>query len=152
MCIITEPNIIKEFRFLFDNVLGSPAHHNTFCNVSWCEFLFYLDPLWVEMKILDQGSLQWSTWIERPSSRPNLWIDFFGLFLTDSLTAFRLTRVFALSFLPELGISAFLQSLVTDPVARNLCLIINLVFQEMVVELNFRQNFACTTLNDFVSK
>ena len=57
LCLIAEPNIIKEFRFIFDPVLGSLAHHNRFCHVNWCEFLLYLDPLWVQMKILDQESL-----------------------------------------------------------------------------------------------
>ena len=42
----------------------------------------------------------------------------FGTLLTDSLTAFGLTRVLALSFLPHLGVSAFLLSLFTDPVAQ----------------------------------
>ena len=49
-----------------------------------------------------QNSLHWSTWTERP-------------------TAFRLTRVLALSFLPDLGVSSFLLSLFTDPVAQNMC-------------------------------
>ena len=111
VCLIAEPKIIKEFRFLFDLVLGSPAHHNTFCYVSWCEFLFYLDPLWVQMKVLDQ---------DFPSSRLNLWMEFFRLFPTDSLTVFRLTRVLALSFLTDLGVSACFLSLFTV-VARNLC-------------------------------
>ena len=84
-----------------------------FCHVSWCEFLLYLDPLWVQMN--------WSTWIQRLNSQLNLWMDFFGLFPTDSLTAFRLRRVPVLSFLPDLGVSAFLLSLFTDPVTRNLC-------------------------------
>ena len=119
MSLIAEPNIIKEFRLPFDLVLGSPSHHSTFCYVSWCDFLLYLDPLWVRMKILDEDSLRWSTWIERPSSRLNLLMYFLGLFLTDSLTPFRLTRVLALSFLPDLGVSAFLLSLFTDPLARN---------------------------------
>ena len=119
MCLIAETNVIKEFRLLFNLVLGSPAHHSTFCHVSWYVFFLYLDPLWVQMKILDEDSLQWSTWIERPSSRLNLLMDFLGLFLTDSLTAFGLTRVLALSFLPHLGVSAFLLSLFTDPVAQN---------------------------------
>ena len=44
--------MLKEFRFLFDLVLALPAHHNTFCHVSWYEFLLCLDPLWVQMKIL----------------------------------------------------------------------------------------------------
>ena len=35
VCLIAEPNIIKEFRFLLNLVLGSPAHHNTFCHVLW---------------------------------------------------------------------------------------------------------------------
>ena len=43
--------MLKEFRFLFDLVLGLPGHHNKFCHVSLCETLFYLDPLWVQMKI-----------------------------------------------------------------------------------------------------
>ena len=58
---------------------------------------------------------------ERPSFRLNLWMDFFGLFPTDSPTAFRLRRVLALSFLPNLGVSVFLLSLFTVPVAQNLC-------------------------------
>ena len=49
-----------------------------------------------------QDSLQWSTWIERPSSRLHLRMDFFRLFPTYSSTVFRLTRVFPLSFLSDL--------------------------------------------------
>ena len=44
--------MLKECRFLFDLVLGLPEHRNKFCHVSWCEFLFYLDPLGVQMNII----------------------------------------------------------------------------------------------------
>ena len=44
--------MLKECRLLFDLVFGLPGHHNKFCHMSWCEFLFYLDPLWVQMKII----------------------------------------------------------------------------------------------------
>jgi len=62
VCFVTEPNIIKKVRVLFDLVLEPPAHHNTFCHVSWCEFMLDLDPVWVKMNILDQDSLHWWTW------------------------------------------------------------------------------------------
>ena len=44
--------MLKEFRLLFNLVFGLPGHHSKFCHMSWCEFLFYLDPLWVQMKII----------------------------------------------------------------------------------------------------
>ena len=35
VCLIAEPNIIREFRLLFDLVLGSQAHHNMSAAVSF---------------------------------------------------------------------------------------------------------------------
>ena len=57
VCFVAESNIIKKVRILFDLVLEPPAHHNTFCHVSCCEFMLNLDPVWVQMKILDHDSL-----------------------------------------------------------------------------------------------
>ena len=103
--------------------------------------VFTLSGSFMGMKILNQNSLQWSTRIERTSSWLNLWMDFFGLFPGDSLTAFRLTRVLVLSFLPDLGVSAFLLSLFTDPV-KFMCPLINLAFQGMVVEVELPAKFS----------
>ena len=41
--------------------------------------------------------------------------------MTESLTAFTLSGGLAVRFLPELGVSAFLLRLFTDPAAGNLC-------------------------------
>ena len=57
VCFIAEPNIIKKVRILFDLVFEPLAHHSTFFHVSWCEFMLDLDPVWVQLKILDHDSL-----------------------------------------------------------------------------------------------
>jgi hypothetical protein len=44
-------------------------------------------------------------------------MDFFGLLPTESLAAFTLSGDLAVGFLPELGVSAALLRLFTDPVA-----------------------------------
>ena len=52
--------------------------------------------------------------------RPSLWErpqrDFFGLLPTESFTASTLSGHFAVNLLPDLGFSAFLWKLITDPV------------------------------------
>ena len=61
VCFVAEPNIIQKVGILFDLVLEPPAHHNAFCHVSWCEFMLDLDPVWVQLKVLDQESLHCRT-------------------------------------------------------------------------------------------
>ena len=61
-CFVAEPNIIKKVRILFDLVFEPLAHYNTFFHVSWCEFMLDLDPVWVQLKILDHDSLHRCTW------------------------------------------------------------------------------------------
>ena len=105
--------MLKEFSFLFNLVLGLAAHY-TFCHVSWCEFLLYLDPLLVQVKIVVRILSNEAHELKDP---------FLGyIFGWTFLDSFQQISVLALSFLTNLGVSAFLLSLFTDPVARNLCI------------------------------
>ena len=83
---------------------------------------------------------------ERPSSQEHLPRDFLGLLLTEFLTASTLSGHFVINFLPDMWFSAFFLRLFTDSVAGNLA------FLGITVKLNVLWNFACTVLNDFVSK
>ena len=136
--------MLKEFKFLFDIVLGLPAHCNTFCHVSWCEFLHYLDTLWVQMKILARILCNEASWTERPCSWLHLRMDFFGLFPTYSLTAFR--HILSLSSgtqLPAIYICFwYLAELVQWSCGwKFMCPLINLAFQGMVVEVELTAKF-----------
>ena len=90
---------------------------------------------------------------EKPSSWERLRKDFFGLFPKESLTVSTLSEHLAVNFLPDLGFSAFLLRLFIDSVVlKFVYLKINLAFLWITVKSNFLRNFACTVLNDFVSK
>ena len=90
------------------------------------QFLLYLDPLLVEMKILDQDFFA-VKYMKGPAFGYALgWT--FLLFPAGSLTAFSLTGVRALRFLLDLDVSTSLMSFSIAPVAQNLRPLINLAF------------------------
>ena len=93
------------------------THFTMSAGVSFC-FIWIL--LWVQMKILVRVPCNEAHELKDPFSATSS-DGLFGLFPTDSFTTFRLMRVLALSFLPDLSVSGFLLSLFTDHVARNLC-------------------------------
>ena len=85
---------------------------------------------------------------ERLSFWERLRRDFFKLLLTETLTASTLSRLPAKS-----GIFCHLVDVVYWPCGLEFVYTtINLALLGIIVKLNFQQNFACTVLNDFVSK
>ena len=78
--------------------------------------------------------------------------DFIGLLPIDSLAASTLLGRLAVYFQPDLGFSAFLLIVYLPCGLKFVYLTIDLAFVGIIVKLNFLKNFACTVLNDIVSK
>ena len=78
-------------------------------HISRCEFMNYLNSIWLELKILLKIPSH-----ERPNSWEPLRRDFFGLLPTESLTEYTLSGNLEINFLKDLVFSAFLLRLFTE--------------------------------------
>ena len=86
---------------------------------------------------------------ERPGSLERHRENFFGLLQTESLTTFTSSGHIAVNLRTDLGFYAFLLRLFIESVTWNQCI---QRWIWLLLKVNFQWNFACTVLNDFVSK
>ena len=119
-------------------------------HVSWCGFMLDLDSVWAPLKILLLDSFQRCT-----GKTKSFGISLEGLFRTPDRISHRIHIVrTSCSQLPaRSGIFCILVEVIYWPCGLKFVYpAINLAFLGMILKLNSVRNFACTILDDFVSK
>ena len=144
MRFVREPNMIQKVWIVFDCVTKPFTHCNTFCHVSLCELLLYLDLVRIQMKIwrlkdTPQKLSRDPQFLTTPSKRflwtPSDWLPYFidvsfcpsthpptGMSVCDALRVKILHNTMLSKLLNPVKNSAFWWSISTPKLSLKICL------------------------------